>query len=532
MAESGLQSLGYEYINLDDCWQAAERDENGRIQADPVRFPSGMKALGDYLHDKGFKFGIYSSAGFQTCQAYPASLGAETIDAEVYAEWGVDYLKYDDCYTDYGVPEKRYPPMSDALDATGRPIVYSLCEWGRANPAVWGGEISNLWRVSGDIRDDWRSILTRAAIDAPLWRYAGPGGWNDPDMLEVGNGGCTFEEYKTHFSLWAMLKSPLLIGNDVRSMTKGDETWNILSNKDVIDINQDSLGWQARRIWSDRSEHNPIFNGRGDRLIAARCADSDNNNKLQHDDLEDQKWTFQEDGTIVSHSTGLCLVERDNDNDISSDDKDELLSSHMYDGSSVSSISELDFMLGKGIVTTDSCSNATKWDVGMKTGGAIISRSSGHCLEVEANPLIIFTDGKRLKTGKCMPSFYKDKKFVNIRENQGWTQPKGANGALLMNLYQRQCLTVDRDAPLGLRQEIWSTTLSNGDLAVLMFNKGKLPAHMSVSWDQLGLEVDRKQHVRAYDVWTHKEKIMFSRSEHLSSTVASHGVALFRVSVE
>jgi hypothetical protein len=479
--------------------------------------------LGDYLHDRGFKFGIYSSAGFKTCQAYPASLGLEVVDADTYASWGVDYLKYDNCFTDYGVPEKRYPPMSDALNQSGRAVVYSLCEWGRANPAVWGEEIANLWRVSGDIRDDWHSILSRAAITASLWRYAGPGGWNDPDMLEVGNGGCSFDEYKTHFSMWAMLKSPLIIGNDVRSMTVGDEAMTILSNKDIIDINQDSLGWQARRIWSDRSEHNPIFNGRGDRLIATRCAQTDNANNRQQDAVEDQKWTLQVDGTIVSHATGQCLTERE---ELPwTEDEQEMF--HSF-GTDVTSLHELDFSLGKGRVTTDHCANATRWDMGMKTGGAIISRSSGMCLEVEANPLIIFTDGKRLQTGPCMPDIVHDIKFLNIRENQGWTQPTGIKGAQLLNLYQRQCLTVDRDAPLGLRKEIWSSSLSNGDVTVLMLNKGKVPTQMSVTWDQLGLQAGVQAIV--HDLWSHKKE----RVEHdrVSSVVAPHGVVHFRLSFD
>jgi alpha-galactosidase len=141
--------------------------------------------------------------------------------------------------------------MAAALDASGRTILYSMCEWGRENPAVWASEIANSWRVTMDIRDSWHSIISRANIDAPLWRYAGPGGWNDPDMLEVGNGGCSFEEYKTHFSLWAMLKSPLIIGNDIRDLKVEDEAMQILTNQEVIAINQDVLGLQARRIWSD-----------------------------------------------------------------------------------------------------------------------------------------------------------------------------------------------------------------------------------------------------------------------------------------
>jgi hypothetical protein len=412
--------------------------------------------------------------------------------------------------------------------------VYSLCEWGRANPAAWGGETANLWRVSADIRDGWHSILSRAAIDASLWRYAGAGGWNDPDMLEVGNGACSFDEYKAHFSMWAMLKAPLIIGNDVRTMTTedDDETWSILSNKDIIAVNQDSLGWQARRIWSDRSEHNPVFSGRGDRLIATKCA-SPTATSLQQDAEEDQQWTHQEDGTLRSHSTGHCLVEVGGEQEEQQEERHELLEGFL--GTGVSSISELDFSLGKGRVTTADCSsgNVTAWDMGRKTGGAIISRASGLCLEVEADPLIIFTDGKRLQTGPCMPDVVKDHKFLNIRENQGWTQPTGTKGARLMNLYQRQCLTVDRDAPLGLHQEIWSTSLANGDLAVMMLNKGQRARPMSVSWEQLGMQgvVGDGAKVVAYDLWAHAEAAL-QRPRELTATVAPHGVAMFRLSVE
>jgi alpha-galactosidase len=246
LVSSGLSELGFVHLNLDDCWHSAQRDSKGRVQADPTRFPSGLKALGDYIHSKGLKFGIYSSAGFKTCQGFPASLGLEQIDVQSYVDWGVDYLKYDNCYQDYGKPETRYAVMSDALQNTGRDIFYSLCEWGRENPAVWASDIgAQSWRISGDISDDWKSIVSRAEITASLWRYSGPGrGWNDPDMLEVGNGKCNTDEYQSHFSLWTILKSPLIIGNDIRSMSL--DVLEMLSNKEVIAINQDALGRQGR----------------------------------------------------------------------------------------------------------------------------------------------------------------------------------------------------------------------------------------------------------------------------------------------
>lgn len=253
MVESGMHDAGYEYIVIDDCWQIG-RDSLGNIVPDKKRFPSGMKTLGDYIHSKGLKFGIYSCAGSRTCQGRPGSRGYQFQDARTYAEWGVDYLKYDWCYNEGQNAQAAYKTMSDALKSTGRPIVFSICEWGENKPWEWGKGIGHLWRTTADIRDcfqcqfDWGGLGVLNIIDlqAELYPYAGPGHWNDPDMLEVGNEGMTYIEYKTHFSMWAMLAAPLMAGNDLRNMDKG--TKEILTNIDVIAINQDSLGQQARRF--------------------------------------------------------------------------------------------------------------------------------------------------------------------------------------------------------------------------------------------------------------------------------------------
>ncbi|KAK3268672.1 alpha-galactosidase, variant 2, partial [Cymbomonas tetramitiformis] len=241
----GLRDAGYKYVNLDDCWQVS-RDAEGRIVEDPTAFPSGLKSLSDYVHSKGLLFGLYSDAGLKTCGGRPGSLGYELLDAQQYAKWGVDYLKYDNCNTDGTPPEKRYPVMRDALNATGRPIFFSMCEWGVDDPAKWAQEVGNSWRTTGDITDTFASMVSRADLTERLWRAAGPGGWNDPDMLEVGNGLMSHEEYKTHFSLWALMKAPLLIGCDLLSIT--NETLEILSNKEVIAVNQDALGVQGRKV--------------------------------------------------------------------------------------------------------------------------------------------------------------------------------------------------------------------------------------------------------------------------------------------
>ena len=232
-------------MNIDDCWQVA-RFPNKTIQSDPVKFPD-MKQLADYVHSKGLKFGLYSDGGNKTCQKRPGSLGYEDIDAETYASWGVDYLKYDNCYNDNIKPEIRYTVMRDALNKTGRPIFYSLCAGGQVDPATWGPKVGNSWRTTRDIRPWWESIYPRAVLNDQWWKYAGPGGWNDPDMLEVGNGGnLTYNESIVHFSLWALAKAPLLIGCDIRDMSK--DTLDILTNSEVIAVNQDPLGVQGHRV--------------------------------------------------------------------------------------------------------------------------------------------------------------------------------------------------------------------------------------------------------------------------------------------
>ena len=253
MVETGMKDAGYQYIVIDDCWQV-ERDSLGFIQPDPDRFPHGMKYLADYVHSKGLKFGLYSCAGSYTCQGRPGSRGHQFQDALMYAKWGVDYLKYDWCSDEGQNAQAAYATMSDAIKEAGHPIVLSICEWGENEPWKWGKGIGHLWRVTADIRDcyqclfDWGGVGVLNVIDkmADLYPYAGPGHWNDAEMLEVGNGGMTKDEYITHFSMWCMLAAPLMAGNDLTKMDK--DTHEILTNKEVIAVDQDSLGEQGRRF--------------------------------------------------------------------------------------------------------------------------------------------------------------------------------------------------------------------------------------------------------------------------------------------
>jgi alpha-galactosidase len=247
MVSSGLKDAGYQYVVIDDCWQVS-RDANGTIVPDPERFKGGMKALADYVHSKGLKFGVYSDAGARTCEGRPGSSGYEVEDARQYAAWGVDYLKYDWCNTDGVDPKIAYPTMRNALKATGRSILFSMCEWGRNQPWTWARGVAHIWRTTGDISDRWDSFVRLLDQQVGLEKYAGPGGWNDPDMLEVGNGGMSNTEYRAHFSLWCLLSAPLIAGNDIRSMTP--EIRAILTNKDVIAVDQDTFQ-QGRRIRKD-----------------------------------------------------------------------------------------------------------------------------------------------------------------------------------------------------------------------------------------------------------------------------------------
>ncbi len=291
IASNGMKEAGYLYVNIDDTWEA-DRDSKGNIRTNK-KFPD-MKALADYVHGKGLKLGIYSSPGPNTCAGYEGSYGHEAQDAKTYAEWGIDYLKYDWCgarniYKDEEM-QAVYQKMGDALNASGRQILYSLCQYGRDDVWKWGAKVGgNVWRTTGDIRDSWDSMTTIGFSQTEMAEYAGPGHWNDPDMLEVGNGGMTSTEYKTHMSLWSLLAAPLLAGNDLQHMSK--EILAILTNKEVIAIDQDPAGKQGTRVsksgelevWakqlSDGSKAIGLFNrGSADaevRVELGRCGPED-----------------------------------------------------------------------------------------------------------------------------------------------------------------------------------------------------------------------------------------------------------------
>lgn len=327
MASNGMKEAGYLYINIDDTWEAA-RDAQGNIQSNR-KFPD-MKALADYVHSKGLKLGIYSSPGPNTCAGYEGSYGHEAQDARTYAAWGIDYLKYDWCgartlYTDEEMPA-LYQIMGDALLKTKRPIVYSLCQYGRLDVWKWGADVGgNLWRTTGDIRDAWDSMSRIGFGQNDLAPWAKPGHWNDPDMLEIGNGAMSEMEYKTHMSLWAILAAPLLAGNDLRSMKP--EILAILTNREVIAVNQDKLGKQGQRVWKSGDQEiwtRPLsggaiavafFNRAADSAtISVKLADLNLTGKWKARDLwshQDVTWPESEySATVPSHGVLMLRLSR------------------------------------------------------------------------------------------------------------------------------------------------------------------------------------------------------------------------------
>lgn len=313
MVETGLRDAGYVYLNLDDCWHG-ERDSLGFIHPDPVKFPSGMKALADYVHSKGLKIGIYSDAGRKTCGGRPGSFGHEYQDALQYAKWGIDYLKYDWCETEDINPAGAYNLMRDAIRAAGRPILFSICEWGSSKPWLWAKDTGHIWRTTGDIYNcfdcvdqhpGWAAFGVLQILDMQngLRQYAGPGHWNDPDMLEVGNGQSVNQD-RAHFTMWCMLAAPLILGNDVRNMSQ--ETKDILMNTEVIAVNQDKEGIQGFRhlvedgleIWFKPLEKGDWAFGILNRTTEAKSYTIDWNKLDLYDDVAKRFTNF--DSTVYS----------------------------------------------------------------------------------------------------------------------------------------------------------------------------------------------------------------------------------------
>ena len=292
MAGNGMKAAGYDYVNIDDCWMAPSRDAAGNLIPDPTRFPNGIAAVVAYVHGLGMKLGIYEDAGTTTCAGFPGSYGHETQDAATFAAWGVDFVKYDRCNIPYGdfpgeseqrVQQALYTRMSDALKASGRPIVFSMCNPDPGDdPWLWGAPISNLWRTTTDIEDNFGSMLGNFEGTVGLYRSAGPGAWNDPDFLQIGNGGSTLGEYASEFSLWAEMAAPLIASTNIGALTAGERA--IYENANVIAVDQDPLGragvpisradglWVMTKQLSDGSRAVVLFNSNNTAATIATSA--------------------------------------------------------------------------------------------------------------------------------------------------------------------------------------------------------------------------------------------------------------------
>ena len=466
LVNSGLESAGYKYINIDDCWQIS-RDSDGKIIVDQNNFPNGIKYLADYAHKKGLLFGIYSDAGYQTCAGRPGSLGYEEIDAKTYAEWGVDYLKYDNCFTDGSPPEIRFPIMRDALLKQNRPIFYSICEWGINNPATWAPKVGNSWRTTIDIYNSWDSMIYIIDTNNQWHKYAGPGGWNDPDMLEVGNKGMTFEEEKIHFGLWCLSKAPLLIGTDIINISK--ETLEILTNPEVIEINQDSLGIQGKKI--DTIQPIP----EGDSSLYLK-----NNNKLvisQCSDKEEQKWKINDNGSISSFNGEFCI---DIPNCYNEQIQLEIYKCH--------------------VGSNDFCAGSRNQLWNFNDDGTISSEYNNMCIDV------FDSHGPSVQTYSC-----------NGNDNQKWVYD--SNSYTLKN--GNKCLSPST----GLESlEIWAGPLSDNSYAVMLLNRGNNKQKMIARWNEIGLP-EGEALVR--DIWSRKDLGIFNN--YFDAIVDPHSSYLLKI---
>ena len=464
---SVLLKSGYNYINIDDCWQIG-RYKNGTIIPDPKTFPNGIKKLVDYAHSKGLKFGIYSDAGILTCAHRPGSLGYEYIDAKTYAYWNVDYLKYDNCHNNKVNSKKRYKKMRNALKKSGKDIFYSICNWGLDDVVKWGKNIGNSWRTTLDIKDNWKTMIRIIDINNKYYKYSGPGGWNDPDMLEVGNGGMTSEEYKVHFGLWSLCKAPLLIGCDITKMTQ--ETIDILTNPEVIAINQDKLGKQGRKIKYKRislpEDYKYYLSPK--EVEVAEC-----------NGRKEQKWFINEDSSIRNNNEDLCI--------------------------------EIPKCLkGNVQLSTNSCHIQNK----------------NSCGESKNQQWIYDKKRKRITSklypNRCIHLYNLDYLYVQSRichksENQKWEYDEKKHTFKSMG----KCLTTYRDEEAT---EVWAVQLYDKSYAVLLLNKGSLTNEVSITWVEIGFNYTE---ARLRDLWERKDLGIFKYGYKVN--LKSHNSQLIKV---
>lgn len=495
----GLVNSGYTYVDVDDAW-CSSRDANGTLVADPVTFPSGMKSLADYIHAKGLKFGIYSSNSPLTCNQRPGSFGHEFQDAATFAEWGVDLLKYDNCgdQDTIGPPERGYSVMRDALNASGRPIYFSACEWAVDFPSTWMAPVANSWRTTYDIQNYWECVVPHLDWQDVFAPFFGPGAVGDLDILEVGNGVLTDAESVAHFSLWAALRSPLLIGCALTSPTCVASLW-IMNNTEVIALNQDPLVQPVRRVWSGAGDKGVPYGKSGicgteelpQNTIIAPCDSAD----------PLQSWTFLPNGTLLMNATGECLQ------------LDSGQGGCCSQGWTVWTNNVASALCNDPASCCGSRQQLWTYDATLRT---LVSNVSGQCVTVHAggmhnvgaSPCTTALQG--LQTWDWVPA---TGQFISSASPPGRTGPS--------------CLARTANVGGGA-SEVWAGPLANGDVAVILFNRNNPgPANISATWPMLGLAPGTQ--MRARDLWAHAD-LPGTFDSSVSGVAEVHGVVVLRLS--
>ncbi|KAA0176253.1 hypothetical protein FNF27_02310 [Cafeteria roenbergensis] len=535
----GLDKLGYDYINVDDCW-AYSRDANGTVVADPKTFPSGMKALAAYIHSKGLKAGLYTDLGTLTCAGRPGSLGHEVIDAATYAAWDFDYVKVDNCNNNNIPPRQRYPVMRDALNTSGRAIFFSMCEWGQQDPWLWAANVGNSWRTTGDISDSWSSMTSRLDLNEPLWPYAGPGGWNDPDMLEVGNGGMTTDEYTSHFTLWAASKAPMLIGCDVTTMSAA--TTNILTNSEIIAINQDQLGVQARRVASsgtpsfgdaaveaafDPRPHpgHAVAHPRAVDAIRALGATNTVAAPCEPDVPSWQAWDVK--GTrITTRADGRCLDIDECDKGVDGDNV-SVYPCHTNERPRKSLSAAVRAALGAPADASplggDCQGENEEW--ALNAAGAITSKLDQQCLT--AGDTATSRNDAAVAAGAHMYNVQTLPCQSPLPPSQQWSYD-ATTGRITSGIKDASstdiCLSVFQDVAPGA-QEVWAGPLSGGSFVVVLFNRSPATATITAQFADVGIAPGATVKVR--DLWAHKD--LGTATGSVQASVRSHAVVAYKL---
>ena len=560
----GLKDVGFEYVSMDDCWQSGcaigkmchdpasggvkpcdergignctaakqlGRHPNGTVIPNPVKFSRGVKALADHAHQQGLKFGLYSSNSPKTCGGHAGSQGYEEIDARTYAGWGVDLLKYDNCANEAvnGPPERGYAIMRDALNATGRPILFSACEWAVDFPGTWMGAVANSWRSTFDIENDWECVVSHVDWTNVYADYAKPGAFNDMDILEVGNAGMpwapgtamTMEEWRAHYSLWIVMKAPIMIGCDL-STPLCKSALPLFLNKEMLKINQDDLGVQAKRV---RSTERLTISKSG----KCRSEELPQNTVIAPCDANDalQRWSLHPNGTISMVSTGECLqLDSGQGGDCSGAAcNPHAASFRIWANNAASAMCD----------DPASCCGAREQLWTLTANHTVVNNVSGQCLTVHAEGMhnVGVDPCSSELAGFQVWDFQEGDRAGGVREEAAAASAAApvagrfVSSSVALPSGAKSCLARTDDVAPG-RTEVFAGPLAGGDRVVLLFNRNRTAAaDIGVSWRELGLAAGAK--MKARDLWRGTDVPGTFSGSFEAAGVPVHGVKVFRLS--